>query len=133
MPDLGPALTTEGEKLLRNVRSPFVDHKGEVSSQAFEPGPSDEGLLSVDREDRTSPKKCFELFLSRGGANSTGVLAVTVSECTAVELASLENPLDDNPAHCVIDFRSHNRSQGKKRAKLLRTYAVARGWLHGPK
>lgn len=125
----GEKLTDLLEQLFRNVREEFV-HEGRVSSQAFEPAPDDEGLLSVDRSSLTLAKASFELFLKRPNCLSAGVMSVTVQECEQLETPALENPLQDNAAHAVADFRDHNRSQRKKRAGKLRDLAELRGWSH---
>ncbi len=129
IPEPGAALTDRTELLYRNARTPLVVD-GHVSSTVFEPSRTDNKLLSVDRSSKSRPKIAFELFLSRAGSTSSGILAVTAEECQSEGVPALENELADNPAHTVCDFRSHNNSQTKKRAAKLRDLAMTRGWLH---
>ena len=133
-PPFGNALGDSAEMLFRNVRRPFVDQNGLVSSQAFEPCRVDEKLLSLDRATLTTPKKSFDYFESSAPSNkSAGVLAVSVGDCTQQEVPAHENPIAGNAAHCVADFRAHGKSQGKNRARILRDLAVKRSWLHRAK
>ena len=129
IPELGPPLSVGDELLFRNARTQFVVD-GHVSSQVFEPSSDDHGLLSMDRSTKATPRESFELFLKRPNTISSGVLGVTADECIAQQVPALENPLSDNPAHVVADFRAHNRSQGKRRAGKLRDIALVRGWFH---
>jgi len=130
-PPLGPALSNRDELLWRQVNPHFV-HGGRVSSQVFKPTPKDEGLLSVARSSRTTAEDAFHHHVKILGFVSAGVLAVSVGECLGESLTSYEQPLPDNPAHAVVDFRVLSDKDRERKAKRLAAAARSRGFTYQP-
>jgi hypothetical protein len=104
---------------------------GNPSSQAFNPTPKDQKQLSVDDASLVTAGESWSHFTSTLGYKSTGTWAVSCEEIeTAGDLTLVKDPLDDNVAHCLIDFSKMNsKGQMKKRAQLLAIKASARGCL----
>lgn len=124
-----PEPLTANEDLFRQVHPAFI-HSGRVSSTAFRPTPKDQGKLSVSRASRTNPKNAYRLHVQVRGLRSTGVWAITVSECREVDLNVFPDELEDDPAHAVIDFGDLSHGQAEKKAKKLAARARARGCLY---
>jgi hypothetical protein len=101
---------------------------GRPTSQAFRPTPKDDGKLSVDDGSKIEAKASWQRFTGTLGFQSVGVLAVTVAECSEQELpvvADAEPYLE----HCFIDFTGLLKRTAEKKAKVLASHAVQRGWL----
>jgi len=98
---------------------------GEPTSQAFQPTSKDENLLSVDNADRIDARQAHERFIGI----SIGVRAVSCAECSELGLPVIEDA-KPNPEHCSIDFDGLSNSVSRNKARLLRAYAAARGWLY---
>lgn len=113
--------------LLRQIHPSFVQ-SGRPTSQAFRPSPKDENLLSVDNGSKIEPRASWERFTSAPDRRSTGVMAVTVAECSEQELQVLEDG-DPYPEHCSIDFSNLTKSSVEKKAKILVRFATRRDWL----
>jgi hypothetical protein len=113
--------------LMRQVHPNFVQD-GRVSSQAFRPTPKDEFYLSVDNGDRLSAEAAWRRFTADPACTSTGVQAVSQSDCAVQSLPVIEDGLP-HPEHCSIDFSAFGKKAIEKKAKLLRTAAATRGWL----
>lgn len=113
--------------LLRQIHPSFVQ-LGRPTSQAFRPTPKDEFHLSVDDGSRIDPKASWERFTSNLNFHSTGVMAITLAECSAQELPVIEDGIP-YPEHCSIDFSSLTRGTIEKRAKVLVRHAIQRDWL----
>lgn len=114
--------------LLRQIHPGFVQD-GRPSSQAFRPTPKDEQKLSVYDGDQITPVDAFEHYTKDLMLVSGGVLAVSMAECTALELPVTPDP-DPFPEHALIDFSTYGKSATEKKAKLLKAKAEARGWLY---
>jgi len=114
--------------LLRQINPGFVQN-GRVTSQAFRPTPKDENLLSVYDGDLISPEESYEHFVGQPNCRSVGVQAVSLSECTSLELDTRPDP-EPFPEHAVIDFSNLSSNQINKKAKRLQRKAQDRGWLH---
>jgi hypothetical protein len=128
----------DGDELLfRQVHPSFV-RDGRPSSQAFRPTPKDEGRLSVARSSLTTASEAFELYAKGRGLPSVGTWAVTVGECNEQGLKAFADPLTappekiPDPAHAIIDFTPHSKSQAEARGMRLARKAVDRGRLHPP-
>jgi hypothetical protein len=125
------------ELLLRQVNPAFV-RDGRPSSQVFRPTPKDEGMVSVNRGSRCTAEAAYQQFITRPECRSCGVLAVSVAECAAEQLAALDAPLIadddgcDDPAHAIIDFRGISKNAAEKKAGRLGRIAEVRGFLFGP-
>ena len=76
---------TEDTMLLRQVHPSWVQ-QGRVTSQAFRPTPKDKHMLSVYDGDMTTPADSWTHFCGILGFQSIGVMAVTVGECSTLEL-----------------------------------------------
>ena len=114
--------------LLRQVNPAWVQ-AGRITSQTFRPTPKDESMLSVYDGDRIAPGKAWEHFTGVLGRRSVGVLAVSVPECSAQDLAVRPDP-EHFPEHALIDFSRLDKSEVERKAKHLRAHAEVRGWLH---
>ncbi|MDP8999470.1 MAG: hypothetical protein M3O46_05100 [Myxococcota bacterium] len=119
-------LSDDEELLFRQVHPSFV-RDGRPSSQAFRPTAKDEGKLSVARGSLTTAAGAFELHTAGLGLPSAGTWAVTVGECREQALSVLPDPLTSppetvaDPAHALVDFAPHSKSQGgAKGARLAR-------------
>jgi len=110
--------------LLRQIHPNFIND-GEPTSQAFQPTPKDEALLSVDNADRIDARQAHERFTGI----SIGVRAVSCAECSELTLPIIEDATP-YPEHCSIDFSELSNSAIRNKARLLRAYAAARGWLY---
>jgi len=127
-------LGTEEELLHRQVPPMWID-QGKVSSQAFFPSTKDAGLLSVSRASVTTTEEAYRLCVKVKGLASAGVWSVSVGECDDLSLPSYEHPDVQpvpDPAHSLIDFNGHTRSQQNRRSQKLRNHAEARGCQHSP-
>jgi hypothetical protein len=114
--------------LLRQIHPGFVQN-GRLSSQAFRPTPKDEQTLSVYDGDRISPADAWEHYMNILGLMSRGVMAVSLSECSTLELPVMPDP-KPFPEHALIDFSANSKSETEKKAKLLKVRAEVRGWLY---
>lgn len=130
----GDQLTVSAECMFRQIKPKWVEADGSVSSQNFAPAGSDEGLLSLDQESKTSAPAAMSMAAAKG-VQTCGVMGLTVGEFGAHQLNVFDDPTTDppppNPAHAVADYRSLSRGQREKCGKKLRNIAVARGWLAG--
>lgn len=114
--------------LLRQVNPAWVQ-EGRITSQVFKPTPKDRLCLSVYDGDQMSALEAWSHYTSDLGFASTGVVAVTVAECEALDLPAEPDP-EPFPAHAIIRFDACSTSQIEKKAKRLKAAAEARGWLH---
>ena len=130
-------LSDDEELLFRQVHPSFV-RDGRPSSQAFRPTAKDEGKLSVARGSLTTAAGAFELHTTGLGLPSDGTWAVTVGECREQVLNVVPDPLTSppekvaDPAHALVDFTPHSKSQGEAKGARLARKAVERGRLHPP-
>jgi hypothetical protein len=115
--------------LLRQIHPNFLQN-GRVSSQAFRPTPKDENRLSVYDGDQIDPEPAYRHYTERLCFQSSGVMAVTVSECGALALPVEADPMPSFPEHVVIDFSAYSKNAVEKKAKQLKAVAEARGWLY---
>lgn len=125
----------DGEELLHRQVHPAFVQQGRAGSQAFKPTPKDEGQLSVARGALSSAEAAFDLYTTKLGLESAGVLSVTVAECEGVGLKAYPDPLVEpieDPAHAFVDYRSCKTSQIEKLAKRLAASARERGWQFQP-
>lgn len=114
---------------------------GIPSSQAFNPTPKDEGKLSVDDSRVVTAEGSWQNYTGNLGFQSAGTWAVSFEEVAAASdlvllkapVVNPENPLHDNPAHCLIDFNSlASKGEKKRRAQQLAIKASARGIQYQP-
>lgn len=115
--------------LLRQVHPSFCLDEV-LSSQAFVPFPKDKNLLSVYDGDQVSPSDSFVHYTQKLGFGSVGVWAVSVAETGRTGLSARPDPLENSPAHAVIDFGEATRNECRKLAKKLAMLAQERGRLH---
>lgn len=113
--------------LLRQIHPSFMK-LGRPTSAAFRPTPKDEFELSVYDGDQITPRAAHAHYCSQK-CDSAGVMAVTVSECSALELSARPDPTPF-PEHAVIDFKGLGTNQCEKKGKKLRDMAVQRGWMY---
>lgn len=114
--------------LLRQIHPSFLQD-GRPSSQAFRPTPKDEQKLSVYDGDQIKPTDAWQHYTSVLNLASSGVMAVSVTECSAQELPVTPDPVHF-AAHALIDFSGYGTKATEKKAKQLKAKAVARGWLY---
>lgn len=114
--------------LFRQIHPNFLK-AGRVTSQAFKPTPKDNEKLSVYDGDQIAPQKSWEHYTSILQLASSGVLAVTVEECSQSSLDVIPDP-QPFPEHVLIDFTGKTTGQKEKAAKKLRKAAVDRGWQY---
>jgi hypothetical protein len=128
---------TNDTLLLRQVHPSWIQGKAIsnliFTSQTFKPTPKDKGLLSLYSEEFFTPEESYEHFTGEIGLESAGVVAISKNECDSIELTVLE---DNDPfeGHRSLDFRPFmgNKSELKKKASTLKSFASARGWLYVP-
>ena len=77
--------------LLRQVHPGFVRNE-RVTSQAFTPRPSDGNRLSVYDGDQIEPEAAWRHYTTLQSLESAGVMAVTLAECTALDLPVRSDP-----------------------------------------
>jgi len=117
--------------LLRQVHPAFIE-SGQLTSQAFVPFPKDKGKLSVYDGDQISASEAHKHYTEVLGNASDSVLGVTCAEVEQAGLTSASDPLEDFPAHALIDFTAHPEKSFRKLAKKLKASAIARGCLYSP-
>ena len=117
-----------GATLLWRQVNPHWVRAGRVTSQVFKPTRKDERRLSVDDGDLVSAEQAYRAYTEN--YPSAGVLAVSLDECRAQELAVSPDPLAGRPAHAVIDFGGLSRSRVRVAAEHLRDGAQDRGWQY---
>lgn len=113
--------------LLRQIHPSFVQN-GRPTSQASRPTPKDRDQLSVDDGSKIDARTSWERFTGTLGFESVGVLAVTVAECSEQQLPVTADA-EPYPEHCFIDFAGLPKKAAEKKAKVLASHAVQRGWL----
>ena len=113
--------------LHRQVHPNFI-RNGVPTSQAFIPTRKDNNRLSVYDGDMIGAEQAWEHYTRVLGLKSVGVASVTVGECQKLELSVTPDPYDF-PEHVLIEFHGLTNNRVKIIAKLLREYAIARGWL----
>jgi hypothetical protein len=134
-PNVPAPLVDDGELLFRQVHPSFV-RDGRPSSQAFRPTPKDEGRLSVARSAVTTPAAAYELHTAQRGLASAGSWGITVGECGEQTLKVIPDPLMSppakvaDPAHALVDFTPHSKSQAEAKGARLARKATERGRLH---
>ena len=114
--------------LLRQIHPTFVQN-GDVTSQAFRPTEEHQFKLSAYNGDLIEAKSACEHYTATQQKETVGVLAVTVSECTSLELPTAESP-EVFPEHCHVDFNNLARKKVEQKGKLLRDRAIKRGWQY---
>lgn len=118
----------EATLLLRQIHPSFLQND-RVTSQAFRPTPKDQKKLSVYDGDMMTPADSYHHYTEKLKLSSTGVMAVTVNECRDIELKAFSDP-EPFPEHAVIDFTGLSEKSTKTKAKILKSKAIARGWLY---
>ena len=116
--------------LYRQIHPNFVQ-QNRATSQAFQPNSSDANLLSVYDGDQIEAAEAWEHYTSVQLRSSAGVTAVTVSECSRLQLPVVLDGIP-YPEHAYIDFSGYGRRARTSKAKQLRALANARGWQYRP-
>jgi hypothetical protein len=114
--------------LLRQVHPSFVQ-AGRITSQVFRPTPKDENQLSVYDGDQIVAEAAWKHFTNEPTCSSAGVMAVSHSQCVELALAIIADGVPF-PEHASIDYSAFAKSDIEKKAKVLKGYAQARGWLY---
>lgn len=118
-----------GDTLLHRQVNPSWVQQGHITSQVFKPTPKDKYRLSVYDGDQVTAFQAWTHYTSELGFASVGVVAVTVTECEALDLKAEPDPTPF-PAHAVIRFDGCTASQIEKKAKRLKASAETYGWLY---
>ena len=115
--------------LYRMVHSAYVQGDT-ITSQVFRPPDMDLGLLSVYDGSKITPENAWECFTNAVPASGsyTGIVGVTVAECQRLELPVTSSG-SSSDKRATIDFTGLTRSRSRRKADLLRRYAMSRGWL----
>ncbi len=121
------------ETLLHRIIKPHWWLQGEdISSQAFRPGPEDDGQMSVYDGDQITAEAAWLHYTNDPTKPApSGVLAVTAGECRQQDLPVRPDP-NTFPEHALIDFRKFGTNQTKRKSERLRNAAVDRGWQFQP-
>ena len=96
--------------------------------QNFQPSRNDEGGLSTYNSEKYTPQAAFDHFIGEG-YKTTGVMGLTLEECTDASLACSENnyPFD---GHCIIDFNVIEKEKWKDTSRKIYRLALSRNWLY---
>lgn len=116
------------EILFRQAHPAWID-EGRPVSRHFLPNSNDGGQLSSDRSSLTTPREAYEAYLEKA-RKTAGTWGVTVGEYGGEGLLCYSDPVDDNHAHAVVDFSTHNEKEQKGLSKKLYRKAVDRGCLY---
>ncbi len=114
-------------QLYRQIHPNFV-REGRAGSRAFRPSSRDPCRLSVYDGDQITAKKAWQHYTSTLHKESSGVMAVTVNECTRMNLDVVDDHIPYEE-HAFIEFGNSTKSQIKRISKNLRVVAQTRGWL----
>jgi hypothetical protein len=114
-------------QLLRQVNPNFIQD-GYITSQVFRPTPKDEQQLSVYDGEKISASAAHAHFVQNPSCSSAGIVAVSVDECTTLDLSTIPDP-DTFPEHALIDFTGLEKKDTERKAKQLKALAINRGWL----
>ena len=119
-----PQLTDTEELLHRHVHPQF-DRDGQLTSQIFftRAQPAE---VSVNRGSMLTQEASYELACQMGTPPTCGCCSVSVGECDSLSLQAWEDPIDENPAHAVIDMDHLNRKARETAAKQLLNFARER-------
>ena len=79
--------------------------------------------------DQVEPEAAWWHYTTRQALESAGVMAVTLVECTALDLSVRSDP-EPFPEHAVIDFGTLGSSSISRLAKRLRDAATQHGWRY---
>jgi hypothetical protein len=132
MPVLKEALLVEASELLMRQVHPSQITEGRPAQSTFTPTERDNGLLSADRESLISPRDAYERYLrSKNLAAAGGTWGVSVKEFSDLGLQSYSDPLQDNPAHALVDFTLAGEQKRRQSiGKLVYAKARDRGRLY---
>ena len=116
--------------LYRQVHPSWIQ-KDRITSQAFRPTPKDKKRLSVYDGDQITAEAAWQHYTNDLGHTSAGVLAVTVGECSTLELPVVPDSTVFQE-HTLIDFSAFTRREIETKAKILSRTANSRGWQYDP-
>ena len=127
--------TSDG--LLHRQVPPHLEREKRPAWEAFKPKPKDKGRLSVSCGRQLEAREAYARYVARKnpkGVNlrSAGVRSVLRSECASIERAVIADPLEDDPAHTIIDFNGLDELGVELAAQRLHSFAEARGWCFRP-
>jgi hypothetical protein len=114
--------------LMRQINPNFIQN-GRVTSQAFRPTPKDDSQLSVYNGDLITPENSWQHFTLNPSCRSSGVMAVSQSQCAEQAVPIVEDPITF-PEHAYLDFSNMNKKEVEKKAKVLASKAQDRNWLY---
>lgn len=121
----------EDTLLFRQVHPDFI-RDGQLTSQAFCPSSKDNGKLSVYDGDQISARDAYEHYTQSQGYKSDSVWVVTKKETDSEGALASPDPLEDFPAHSIIDFGASSKGKCRSLAKKLRTFAIQHGCQYSP-
>lgn len=114
--------------LLRQINPSFIQN-GRVTSQAFRPTPKDDSQLSVYNGDLITPEKSWQHFTLTLLFRSSGVMAVSKSQCDEQIIPVIDDPATF-PEHAYLDFSGMSKKDIERKAKVLTSKAQDRDWLY---
>lgn len=114
--------------LLRQINPSFIQN-GRVTSQAFRPTPKDDSQLSVYNGELITPEKSWRHFTLNPLCRSSGVMAVSKSQCDEQEIPVIDDAITF-PEHAYLDFSNMSKRDIERKAKVLTSKAQARDWLY---
>lgn len=117
---------TDADELLHRQVHPKMRVDGRPSNELFMPRSGDAGLVSVDRSSKASAEDAWRRYVASGKL-SAEVWSVSVGDVIETCLSAHEDPLEDNDAHCVVDFNPtfESATDYKAQKKKANRYAVA--------
>lgn len=86
-------------------------------------------MLSVYDGDQITPEAAWHHFTVNPDCRSAGVMAVTKGQCVDLSLEVIADG-ESFLEHVSIDYSAFAKSEVEKKAKILKGYAQARGWLY---
>jgi hypothetical protein len=118
-----------GETLLHRQIHPGWVQESRPTSQAFRPSEKDENLLSVYDGDLITAQRAWVHYTQTLNCESFGVCSITVAESAKADLLARPDP-GTFPEHAVVDFDKASRKEAERRARLLKKFAIDRGWQY---
>jgi hypothetical protein len=103
-----------------------------LTSQAFLPSSKDQGKLSVYNKTLISPSDSYIHYTQTYKLQSVGIWGILDTEILTIGLKYYPEPLDESPAHSIVDFSNVPSNNRRQKARKLKFYALKRGCLYKP-
>ena len=122
------------ELIFRQIAPHMLVDEGRVSTIAFGPNTSDNGMPSYSRESVVTAQEARDWHTAHASSKSFGVFGVTVNEVIESgryvvddSRCSIANGAIRAPGHCFVDFRRLARAERKELRARLFMHAMKRG------